>query len=72
MEKKKKEKEEMKREKIKKKAKKQKQKTNTNAENTNWNPTRSSLDVPFVKKRSRRRVRMMKLVVFSASSFSSG
>ena len=54
-----------------KKNKTKKQKTNTSAENTSWNPTRSSLDVPYAKKRACRHVRMMKSVIFSASSFSS-
>ena len=59
-----------------------KKQNKTKAKNKNKKQTRmlktqteiqhSSLDVPLVKKRVRRRVRMMKSVVFSASLFTSG
>ena len=55
------------------KNKKQKQKQKqTRMLKTQTEIQHSSLDVPFVKKRVRRRVRMMKSVVFSALLFTSG
>ena len=59
----KKEKEEMKREKT-KQSKKNKNKKQTRMLKTQTEIQHSSLDVPFVKKQVRRRVRMMKSVVF--------
>ena len=61
----------MKREKTKQKQK-NKNKKQTRMLKTQTEIQHSSLDVPLVKKRVRRRVRMMKSVVFSASLFTSG